>query len=256
MKRILLFAGTTEGRKLAESLREQPVEVYVSTATEYGEKGIKPGRNIEVLCGRMNQTEISRFIAEQQIGLVIDATHPFAQEVTKNIHGACKAEQVMYIRCLREKQTDEGKGDVVYTDSVAAAVSFLKGTTGRILIATGSKELKEYTKIIDYKERCCARILSVEASLKEALSLGFEGKQLIAMQGPFSTELNIALLKQVGAKYFVTKESGDVGGFTQKKVAARETGATLVVIERPAEQGMSFTETKNYLKGYLKEQEV
>ena len=63
--------------------------------------------------------------------------------------------------------------------------------------------------------------------MEESVRLGFKGRNLIAMQGPFSAEMNVALLHQTKAKYFVTKESGKAGGFEEKKKAARETGAVL-----------------------------
>ena len=78
-----------------------------------------------------------------------------------------------------------------------------------------------------------------------------KGAHLIAMQGPFSKELNIAMLKDTDADYFVTKESGKAGGFEEKLEAAKETGVTLVVIGRPAETGHSVEETKKYLQNIL-----
>ena len=92
--------------------------------------------------------------------------------------------------------------------------------TGNILIATGSKELHLYTAIEDYRERCFARVLSTGPSVAESVRLGFEGSHLIAMQGPFSTEMNLALLRQTEAAYFVTKETGRAGGFHEKLEAA------------------------------------
>ena len=96
-----------------------------------------------------------------------------------------------------------------------------------MLISTGSKELHLYTRIKDYKERCFARVLSTQEAVAEAVRLGFEGKHLIAMQGPYSEELNLAMLKHINAAYFVTKESGGAGGFEEKKKAAQkaQTGA-------------------------------
>ena len=71
-----------------------------------------------------------------------------------------------------------------------------------MLISTGSKELHLYTRIKDYKERCFARVLSTQEAVAEAVRLGFEGKHLIAMQGPYSEELNLAMLKHINAKLF------------------------------------------------------
>ena len=131
---------------------------------------------------------------------------------------------------------------VLHVDSVEQAVQYLEETEGNVLIATGSKELGLYTQIRNYRERCYARVLSVRESVEKAISLGFEGSHLIAMQGPFSEEMNLALLKQTRAEWFVTKESGKIGGFGEKVWAAKQSGATLVVIGRPKEEGMTVEE--------------
>ena len=97
---------------------------------------------------------------------------------------------------------------VVWVDSVKQAIEYLNNTKGNIFISTGSKELGLYAELDDYQERCYARVLSVWESVKKSMDLGFDGKHLIAMQGPFSKELNVAMLRQTEADYFVTKESG------------------------------------------------
>ena len=82
-----------------------------------------------------------------------------------------------------------------------------------------------------------------------AQGLGFEGKHLICMQGPFSKELNIAMLRQLDCRYLVTKESGNTGGFLEKYEAARQTGATLVLIGRPLrEEGMTLAQCRQHLR--------
>ena len=131
---------------------------------------------------------------------------------------------------------------VIWAQSVEDAVEYLQNTEGKILITTGSKELIKYTKLTEYKERCFARVLSTEQAVMESVALGFEGKHLIAMQGPFSKEMNVATIHQTGAKYFVTKESGKAGGFGEKVQAAKETGAVLVAVGR---QGEHFQKSVN-----------
>ena len=162
---------------------------------------------------------------------MIDATHPFAQLVTGEIRGACEISGVQYLRCLREEMEampDEADR-VIWAQSVEDAVEYLQNTEGKILITTGSKETdKNIQKLTEYKERCFARVLSTEQAVMESVALGFEGKHLIAMQGPFSKEMNVATIHQTGAKYFVTKESGKAGGFGEKVQAAKEQGQFLL----------------------------
>ena len=282
MKRnILIFAGTTEGRQLAEYAVKEEISCIVSAATEYGEELLEHDLQLQkeknkksefrVIHGRMDQQEMEMFFEKEQVGLVIDATHPFAVAVTENIQRACKNSGIEYLRCLRDFLTEamEGrsgeytckrinaivKGDssVVYVDSVDEAVNYLEQTQGKILITTGSKELDKYTRLTNYKERCYARVLSVLPSVMQSIELGFSGKHLIAMQGPFSMEMNLALLHQTEAKYFVTKESGKNGGFAEKLEAAEQAGAVLLVIGRPAEEGVSVEEAEQEMRKWSRD---
>ena len=237
---------------------------YVSTATEYGKSILEGLKGVECISGRMDQKEMEIFIGEHEIRLVIDATHPFAVEVSENIKTACEKEKVRYVRCLREALDERGieggaaeaygMENMIIVDSVEQAAEYLRGTTGNILIATGSKELSLYTRIEGYEKRCFARVLSTGEAVEES-RLGFRGRHLIAMQGPFSAEMNLALLHQTEARYFVTKESGKAGGFGEKLEAAKAAGAVLVAVARPRRRGRSTASTvKNQasdIAGYL-----
>ena len=163
MKRILIFSGTTEGRRITEFLDGRNVKVYVSAATEYGKECTGEHENAEVFFGRMDQKQMAEMIKEKQIDLVIDATHPFAQLVTGEIRRACEISGVQYLRCLREKMeaVPDEADRVIWAQSVEDAVEYLQNTEGKILITTGSKELIKYTKLTEYKERCFARVLSI-----------------------------------------------------------------------------------------------
>jgi precorrin-6x reductase len=245
VKRVLVFAGTTEGHLVIDALTKMRVDIYVSVATEYGRISFEYIPKVKVISGRMDAEAIRRFIIGKEIDIVIDATHPFAQAATANIKKACEGLSTELIRCLREsaeKDIDLQETQVVSVMSVKEAVDYLRKTKGNIFIATGSKELAAYTKLEGYRERCYARVLPIWGALEESMRLGFQGRNLIAMQGPFSKELNIAMLRHVKASYFVTKESGKAGGFREKLQAAQETQTVLVVIERPDEQGMSVEE--------------
>ena len=257
---ILIFAGTTEGRKLAEYASEIGAGCYVSTATGYGKEILGEHPGIRVLSGRMDEKQIVCFLGDKGIRLVIDATHPFARIVTENIRAACIRAEVKYVRWLREEGINVGKKtggrQMVVVDSVRQAVEYLKTTKGNILIATGSKELHLYTEIDGYKERCFARVLSTPEAVEESAKLGFQGRNLIAMQGPFSREMNLALLRHAGADYFVTKESGKAGGFEEKLEAALEAGAVSVVIGRPCETGESLERTREILLEQVKKGKI
>lgn len=85
MCNICVFAGTTEGRELAEFLAGQPVQATVCVATEYGETLLPEAENVTVLAGRIPVADIIRMLQETRFDLVIDATHPYAASITESI---------------------------------------------------------------------------------------------------------------------------------------------------------------------------
>ena len=97
-------------------------------------------------------------------------------------------------------------------------------------------------------ERLYVRVLPVLASLEKTAALGIPARHVIAMQGPFSKELNVALIREFGIQTLVTKASGAVGGFWEKIEAAQECGCEAVVIRRPVEEpGLSAEEVREEL---------
>ena len=245
MDKILLFAGTTEGRNLAEFLEKNQIPTEVCVATQYGETLLEEGKYLHVHAGRLDETEMEQQIQKQQITLVIDATHPYAVIVSQNIRRACSRTGTEYIRLAR-KETDaswkQEMEDVTEVASVAEAAAFLAKKEGRIFAATGSKELSAYQVIPDYQDRVVARVLSTPEAVSECAMLGFSGKNLICMQGLFTEDLNVAMLRQAQASWMVTKESGKAGGFLEKLRAAKKAGAKLVVIKRPGERSEEIAE--------------
>ena len=245
MDKILLFAGTTEGRNLAEFLEKNQIPTEVCVATQYGETLLEEGKYLHVHAGRLDETEMEQQIQKQQITLVIDATHPYAVIVSQNIRRACSRTGTEYIRLAR-KETDaswkQEMEDVTEVASVAEAAAFLAKKEGRIFAATGSKELSAYQVIPDYQDRVVARVLSTPEAVSECAMLGFSGKNLICMQGPFTEDLNVAMLRQALASWMVKKESVKAGGFREKWLAAKKAGAKLVVIKRPGERSEEIAE--------------
>ena len=253
MFEVLVFAGTVEGRKAAEKLRARNVPTCAFTATEYGESLLEEGGSLEVRAGRMSEEEMERFMRESGCRLVIDATHPYATEVTANIRAAAGKAGVEYRRVLRATTETEGVRVRCVTDADAAA-AYLNGTDGNVLLTTGSKDLAAFTAVKDFENRVFARVLSLPEVVTACAELGFRGKNLIAMQGPFTEEMNLALLRQVEARYLVTKDTGREGGFEEKVAAAKEHGCELVVIGRPTEEeGMSLEEC---LKDLVNDREI
>lgn len=241
---VLLFAGTTEGREIAEFLRRHRIRTRVCMATEYGGSLIQGDDYLEVSHHRMDEGEMEEAMGEMEEAgaLVIDATHPYAAQVTANIQRAAKVTKTSYLRILRES-TEKRQAERVYVDSAQEAAAWLNCHEGKALLTTGSKELSCFTEVEDFANRLYARVLSLPEVARQCAELGFRGSHLICMQGPFSEELNAAMIRQYGIRYLVSKDTGLAGGFPEKEAAAAATGAVLVVIGRPLkEQGVSVWE--------------
>ena len=245
MCEILIFGGTTEGRRLAEFCTEHRLPAYISVVTDYGEKMLESSEYLHVLIGRMNAAEIEDFITSSGIKTVVDATHPYAVEVTKNILAACENCEVNYIRVKR----DSGSffENARYFDCIDTLVKYLNNTAGTIFLTTGSKELEYFCGVEGFAERCIARVLPSENIVRECVKLGFSEKQIIAEKPPFSEEQNICQMKKFNARYLVTKESGSLGGFENKVNAAMKCGAEVLVIKRPNDCGVTLEEAKKKL---------
>lgn len=233
MSAIVIFGGTMEGRKIAEYFAETEIQVFICVATEYGGTLLPKSKNITVHTGRMEEEEILSFLQKTKPDFCLDATHPYAAVVTKNVRNACQRQKISYIRIRREENSVMEGASIHAAETVEAAAAFLAHTQGNIFITTGSKELEKYTRIPDYKNRCTARVLPTEEVVKKCRELGFEGKNLICMQGPFDEEMNLCMMKQTHTAWLVTKNSGSVGGYQEKCEAALRIGAGIVVIGRP-----------------------
>ena len=261
--KILIFGGTTEGRMLAQTISELHKDrhsVTVSVATSVGAHELEGISGIKVIVGRLDEEKMVRLFLTKEsdkesdnradmhmpYDLVVDATHPYAVEVSANIRSAAARTGVTLVRLVRTDEGMENEGrpvqgcDAVYVDSVSSAAAYLAGTEGRILLATGSKELGAFREIPS--DRLYVRVLPTAAGIAACEQAGIPYRNIIAMVGPFSQEMNAATIRQYQIAWMVTKDSGKAGGFDEKMEACRETGARPVVIARPKECGLSMGE--------------
>ena len=232
--RILLFGGTTEGRLLAEALAGRGHEVDVCVATALGAEELR-GIPCGVRVGRLDAVQMAHTAAGYD--LVVDATHPYAAEATENIRLACESTGIPLRRCLREPSETEG---CVCAGSSAEAARYLADRPGNVLLTVGSKELAAFAALAP--ERLYPRVLPTHAALDACEALGIPHRQILALQGPFSLEMNEAMLRQYDIRYLVSKDGGTEGGFPEKREAARRTGVTLVLVGRPPDRGLRMEE--------------
>lgn len=244
MKRVLIYGGTTEGRRLAEKLAEAGIPSLVLVATEYGEQMMVPGEKsgrIQVLQGRLTATEMAALYKREQPAVIVDATHPYAEAVKKNIRESREGfRQIPYYRVCRNPEVPEEREDARYFDTTEDCVRALRSAAGNILLTTGSKTLSEFCRWPDLRERLYVRVLPSVESLEICREQGIRGDRIIAMQGPFSEEMNRQMLKETRSEILVMKESGRTGGEAARIQAAEKAGATCFIIRRPraTEEGL------------------
>lgn len=235
---VLLMGGTTEGHRLAEYLAGRKQPVILCVATEYGREvlggALSDSPWLDIRVGRLDASQLAALLARERPGLVIDATHPYADQVTRNLKEACAQLQTEPIRCLRPGEGDREQV-LRFPDSRSAAV-YLAGREGNVLVTTGSKELAVFAGIPGFESRVYARVLPTADSLEVCLKAGLKGRHIIAMQGPFTRDTNVSQLREFGCGYLVTKDTGNAGGYREKIQAAKEAGAVALVIARPEEE--------------------
>lgn len=247
-KRVLVFGGTIEGRQVSDYLSESCISHTLCVATEYGEEVLSPDAYLQVHQGRLDLEQMAGLMQAGRFCVVIDATHPYAVEVSKNIREACEQAKLPYLRYLRPADGMDENSSCVFVSSAQEAAEYLEKRPGRIFLTTGSKELHIFTETITDKSRLFARVLPLPEIIASCRALGLEGKQLCAMQGPFSAEMNEAMMRQTGAKHLVTKETGSSGGFPEKLEAAARLGVQTVIIRRPQEAGLDWETLKDRIQ--------
>ncbi|WP_352420212.1 precorrin-6A reductase [Proteiniborus sp.] len=243
---ILVLSGTSDGRKIIELLSDKGYPVIASTATEYGGMLVESDKNpVEIISRRLECSDMEKLIREKKIKYIVDATHPYADKVSKNAMAVSKSTGIQYLRFERKGHVYDG---VRYFPDYNSATLYLKETVGNILLTTGSNNLQVFTSSLDIS-RLYARVLPTNSVVKKCEELGLLPKQIIAIQGPFTKELNKAIYRNYNVKHMVTKDSGDPGGTKEKVIGAIETGVNVVLIQRP---NIEYTNLCNSIEEVIK----
>lgn len=256
-KRIILFGGTTEGRELAMFMAQQGLPCLVSVATEYGEQALQEhvvddyvlqdpksqGCNhskhiaegstlltrkshaseasdvLEVRVQRLDKNEMVQLFLEEKPALVLDATHPYADIVSRNIQMACKESGSSYLRVRRNRQekedalcneTDGGESLLYRFATIDEMTSWINRNLEPddvIFSSLGSKNLKDLVQIRNYEKRVIARILPTPEGTGDALALGYAMKNIYGLHGPFSEAFNAAQFVETETKLLLTKDT-------------------------------------------------
>ena len=152
---ILVLGGTSDSLKICDRLNQIGISDFVlSVATEFGKDlALEHAKNI--INGKMDKKEMVEYIRDKGIRQVIDATHPYAIEVSRNAIEACDQTDIKYIRFERKSLLDEIKYQQEYVvDTIEEACDMVMKNKNweNVLIATGSKNLATYVKLLKGKK--------------------------------------------------------------------------------------------------------
>ena len=234
---IWVLAGTGDSFELIDYLQEKKskLDIISSVVTDYGKEKIED-KDVKVIKKKLDRSQMVELINEYNIELIIDATHPFAEAVSRNTIAASNVTDTKYLRYERET-IDLSQYPDQYILPVHSYQEAAQKTDKfeKIFLTIGSNNLKYFTDEIDkWQERLTVRILPNWKFIKKAEEIGFLPENIIALQGPFSQELNQVLFKEYGADVLVSKASGNVGGLDTKIKAAVELKIPIIIIRRPA----------------------
>lgn len=226
---IWIIGGTTETHELVEKLKGKR-DYIITVATESGKEVLGDER---VVVSRLSKEDMIKFIMDNKIITLIDMSHPYAVEVSKNAKEAAQNCGIEYIRYLRESA--DLKGAIVFSN-MEECMDFLKGIKGNVFFTTGSKNIKDFEKVRG-ENRFIYRVLPSLESIEECVKNGLKLQDIVAILGPVSCELNEGMFKEYKSEYVVMKDSGIKGGTREKILGCRKLGITPLVIGRVEEKG-------------------
>jgi precorrin-6A/cobalt-precorrin-6A reductase len=251
---IGFILGTSEGKKILKLINKYTNEIAVTTATSYGGEILKDF-NIKVLNTKpLNEEEMLKWLKTNEIGILVDASHPYAEEVTKTALKCSTFLGIQYVRFERQGVLENINWDnIIRVKNYDGAIEAIKEIDGNVLNTTGGNNVSKFLNL-DYKYRIIHRILPLPKVLNKIVEAGISIKDIIAMQGPITYEVEKAFIYQYNVKAILTKDSGIEGGTLEKYKAARETGIKLIVIEKPSFVGSAVFTNEEELVDYLKQE--
>ncbi|SDZ00895.1 precorrin-6A reductase [Tindallia californiensis] len=250
---ILLLSGTSEGKSIAAAFNQWNLPSIVTTVTEYGgalllQETDKSRTQVQV--GPLHPSSLETLLEEGKIRALVDATHPYANQITWMAYEKANACQIPFIRWHRPGLSEEEKNHCLSVEDYETAAKTMAEMGGKWLLTTGSNHLEVFCQYVNSKE-LIIRIMPFPKVLEKCLALGFSPGQIIAQQGPFSCEMNRLQLKELGVEGMVTKDSGAIGGVKEKIQAVREEKKKMILIQRPPEPPAPKAENLQQLQELL-----
>ncbi len=223
---ILILGGTTEGRAAVRVAEAGNAPYYYSTKGDGQEVALTNGRR---LTGALDAEAMEAFCREKGIRLLVDAAHPFAEELHRTVARVAGRLSIPVVRYERKYPPRDPL--ITWCDTYEAAIERMEaGGVSRLLALTGVQTIRRLAPFWR-KHLCWFRILGRDESVALALEQGFPAERLIAAS---PSEAPDGLIRQLRPDALLTKESGESGYFCEKIKAARAAGIPVFAVKRPA----------------------
>jgi len=253
---IFVAAGTQDARELIAYLLMRGFVVAASVVSDYGRLLLPAHENLIVNAEPLDGAALKNYLLDRGITAVVDATHPYAAQISATAMKICRELDLPYLRYERPAwSADYDKVERVADYEAAAAAAAKYARSGEtVFLTTGSRSLPIFCNSPALRERrIVARVLPTTKVLAACEDLGILPKDIVAMQGPFSQGLNEELFRAYEAKVIVTKDAGRLGGVDTKLSAAARLSLPVVMIERPKlnyeQMANDFEQVATWLKG-------
>lgn len=227
-----VIGGTKDSRDFLEKyvkLNQENQNIIVSTATEYGAKLLE-NLPVKTFSKKMDKEEMLNFIDKNKITKIVDTSHPYAFEVSQNAMEVADKKNIQYFRFEREEINILPKKYSKFED-IESLISYIENLDGNILVTLGSNNVPRF-KDLKNLENIYFRILPKWDMVKRCEDNNILPKNIVAMQGPFSEEMNLAIMNHLNIKYLITKKAGDTGGEKQKVSACDQNNVEIIYLEK------------------------
>lgn len=226
---IWVIGGTKDSRNFLERYVDYEKNIIVSTATEYGGKLLE-NLDVKISSEKMDKTAMLDFVKKNKIKKIIDTSHPYAFEVSKNAMEVAEESDIIYYRFERET-VDLLPKKYSKFETMEELLKYVENLNGNILVTLGSNNVPLF-KNIKNLANIYFRILPKWDMVKRCEDNNILPKNIIAMQGPFTEAMNIAMIEQLNIKYLITKKAGDTGGEREKVFACDRTDVEIIYLEK------------------------
>ncbi|AAK79349.1 precorrin-6A/cobalt-precorrin-6A reductase [Clostridium acetobutylicum] len=256
---IALILGTSEGKVILKELNVFTSDILVSTTTSYGGELLKEYKYKKLNTQPLEEEELKKLLLENNVKLLVDASHPYASRISDNCIKICKDTHISYLRYERPSVAEKYKNNekVIFVKDYEEIIERIKSTKSLnkketvILNTTGGNNVEKFVKA-DINSRVVHRILPSLKVLENLFKLGVKVEDIVAIKGPIGLELNKGFIHQYDAKAIILKDSGKAGGTEEKIEAALEEDIYVFAIEREKKNYKQVFYTVHELVNYIK----